>query len=164
MVNNNQVFNIELVPDSIREIERIVDLICDQLFINDTYYGSILMALTEMFTLLMEENNSQPFKIEYSTDYQQLHLSIYPVDSRISSGFNENIGITNLQKNDTLKSIFLIKSLVDSVTLSDPTTVNMGFDISALHNKIYNQRSMLLNMYFNVKQGEVKVDKQDDQL
>jgi len=47
MVNNNQVFEIELVPSSIREIERLVDLICDQLFINDTYYGSILMAVTE---------------------------------------------------------------------------------------------------------------------
>lgn len=164
MVNNNQVFEIELVPASIREIERIVDLICDQLFINDTYYGSILMALTEMFTLLIDEGNSQPFKIEYSTDYQQLQLSIFPIDSRISKGFEDEIDISKLQEDDSHKSIFLIKSLVDSVTVIDTSIVNMGFDISALHNKVYNHRSMLLNMYFNVNQGEVKVNKQDDQL
>lgn len=162
MVNNNQVFEIELVPSSIREIERIVDLICDQLFINDTYYGSILMALTEMFTLLLDNNNSKPFKIEYSTDYQQLKLSVFPVDAIISSGFEEEIAITKLQESDSLRSVFLIKSLVDSIDVLDTHTVNMGFDISALHNKVYNHRSTLLNMYFNVKQSEVKVDKQDD--
>jgi len=117
-----------------------------------------------MFTLLLEGKNSQPFKIEYSTDYQILQLSIYPVDTKISSDFEDEIDISKLQDSDSLKSIFLIKSLADSITVVDTSIVNMGFDISALHNKVYNKRAMLLNMYFNVKQGEVKVKNQDDQL
>jgi len=49
MVSNDQFLEVELVPSEIRKIEHFVDDICDQLFINDTYYGNILMSITELF-------------------------------------------------------------------------------------------------------------------
>ena len=44
MVSNDQSFEFELNPNTLREIEHFSDLICDQLFINETYYGNILMS------------------------------------------------------------------------------------------------------------------------
>ena len=52
MVANDQSLTLTLVPKEIRKIEHFVDDICDQLFINDTYYGNILMSITELFNTL----------------------------------------------------------------------------------------------------------------
>jgi len=163
MINNNQVFAIELQPASIREIERIVDLICDQLFINDTYYGSILMALTEVFGLLLKEQQSDTFNVEYKTDYQTLTISIYPVDKSIIARFEMQVSIDSLQKTDDQNGIFLIKSLVDELTISEDNIVQLNFDISALHNEVYKQRVIQMNKFFKVNQGQ-KVIKDNDKL
>lgn len=163
MINNNQSFAIEIKPDSIRELERIVDLICDQLFINDTYYGSILMALTEVFDLLLKEQNSETFNVEYKTDYQTLTISIYPIDKSIIARFELPVNIDSLQETDGQTAMFLIKSLVDELIITEDNVVQLNFDISALHDKIYKQRLSLLNNYFNVNQ-ELKLSKNNDKL
>jgi hypothetical protein len=163
MINNNQSFVIELQPGSIREIERIVDLICDQLFINDTYYGSILMALTETFDLLLKEQHSESFNIEYKTDYQTLTISIYPVDKPIIAHFQLQVNIDSLTDEDEQTGIFLIKSLVDELIITEENIIQLNFDISALHSKIYQERRALLNKYFNVHQN-LKVSKGNDKL
>jgi hypothetical protein len=163
MINNNQSFAVELQSGSIREIERITDLICDQLFINDTYYGSILMALTEVFDLLLKEQDSESFNVEYETDYQNLTISIYPVDKQITARFKLRVDIDSLQDLEEEKGIFLIKSLADELMITDENTICLNFDISALHNKIYQERAALLSNYFNVNQQQ-KISKNNDQL
>ena len=163
MISNNQVFAIELKPASIREIERIVDLICDQLFINDTYYGSILMALTEVFGLLLKEQSSESFNVEYKTDYQILTISIYPIDKSIIARFEMEVSIDSLQNKDEQTGIFLIKSLVDELKITEDNIVQLNFDISALHNEIYQQRIILLHKFFNANK-DVEVSKDNDKL
>lgn len=163
MISNNQAFEIKLQPASIREIERIVDLICDQLFINDAYYGSILISLTEVFNLLLDEQVSESFNVEYKTDYQVLTFSIYPVNKRIIARFDLEVSIDSLKDKDEQTGIFLIKSLVDELTITEDNIVQLNFDISALHNYIYNERVIHLNNYFNVKK-ELKVSKDNDKL
>ena len=163
MINNNQTFAIEIKPASIREVERIVDLICDQLFINDTYYGSILMALTEVFDLLLKEQNSETFNVEYQTDYKTLTISIYPVDKQIIARFELPVNINSLQETDEETGIFLIKSLVDELMITEDNIIQLDFDISALHNEIYKQRLIHLNNYFKVNQV-LKVSKNNDSL
>ncbi len=163
MVNNNQSFSIKLEADSIRRIEQIVDLVCDQLFINDTYYGSILTALTELFEIMLKRQKSETFKIEYNTDYQKLTLRIYPVDHKIASNFEDEFSIDMLLDEEPQTSIFLIKSLVDSLHVEDKEIIQLSFDISALHNKIYEQRATQLKDYFKVKEDS-KVNENNDQL
>ncbi len=163
MVNNNQSFSIKLEADSIRRIEQIVDLVCDQLFINDTYYGSILTALTELFEIMLKKQKSETFKIEYNTDYQKLTLRIYPVDHKIASNFEDEFSIDMLLDEEPQTSIFLIKSLVDSLHVEDKEIIQLSFDISALHNKIYEQRATQLKDYFKVKEDS-KVNENNDQL
>ncbi|RLD45557.1 MAG: hypothetical protein DRI89_00620 [Bacteroidetes bacterium] len=163
MVKNNQSFSIKLEADSIRRIEQIVDLVCDQLFINDTYYGSILTALTELFEIMLIRQKSETFKIEYNTDYQKLTFRIYPVDHKIASNFEDEFSIDMLLDEEPQTSIFLIKSLVDSLHVEDKEIIQLSFDISALHNKIYEQRATQLKDYFKVKEDS-KVNENNDQL
>lgn len=163
MVKNNQSFTIKLEPASIREIERLVDLVCDQLFINDTYYGSILISLTEMFSLLLKEQETETFKIKYNTDYQEINFEFTPITSQIITEFESEIRIDSLHEEGMQTSIFLINSLVDSITVVDNNGINFSFDISALHNKIYKDRVKQLDKFFDVEK-KLKVKKDDDQL
>ncbi len=163
MVNNNQSFTIKLEPVSVRRVEQIVDLVCDQLFINETYYGSILIASTEMFELLLNNKHSETFQIEYNTDYQELTISFYPVHEDLIAKIEQQISIDTLKEGSDETKIFLLKSLVDGLNTSDAEIVHLGFDIGALHNKVYQQRVDQLNKYFKVDLN-LKVTKDNDQL
>jgi hypothetical protein len=81
MLMNDQSLEVALEPQSIIKIERFVDTVCDQLLINDTYYGSILMAVTEMFSICLEKSESNILSIQYSTDYQTLKINFQPIDT-----------------------------------------------------------------------------------
>ncbi len=163
MVDNNQSLTIQLKPGSIRDIERFADMVCDQLFINDTYYGTILMALTETFSLLLEHQDSESFKIEYNTDYQSLNIKIYPVSGKIYEQFAQHAKTIELKDSQGFKEIFLIKSLVDGVNLEGGDVVLLSFDISAMHDEVYEKRKAQLKDYFNVN-TEIKIKNTDDQL
>ena len=94
MMNNYQSVSIKLQPESIRSIESFVDTICDQLFINDTYYGNILMSLTELFNyLLSDDNDNDTMNITYHSDYKTIAISFYPVDIQIITSLTKTINI-----------------------------------------------------------------------
>lgn len=162
MVNNNQSVSIKLQPNSIRDIESFVDTICDQLFINDTYYGNILMSLTELFNYLHINNQKEDINITYNSDYKDIVMSFQPIDYQLIKRFSVTINVDEilLQNND--ETIFLIQSLVDNITIKNEDTLSFEFDISALHNEIYNQRAATLKKYFNKQAISLKVQKEND--
>lgn len=161
MVSNNQSVSIKLKPESIRDIEIFVDTICDQLFINDTYYGNILMALTELFNYVLVNEHNDNINITYNSDYKSITISFQPVDLQIITSITKAIDIDEIIHQDSDKNIFLIHSLVDNITKSDEDTLSFEFDISALHNEIYNKRAAILKKYFS-KQTSEKVQKEND--
>ena len=114
-------------------------------------------------SLLLKEQDSESFNVEYETDYQNLTISIYPVDKQITARFKLRVDIDSLQDLEEEKGIFLIKSLADELMITDENTICLNFDISALHNKIYQERAALLSNYFNVNQQQ-KISKNNDQL
>lgn len=162
MVNNNQSVSIDLVPERIREIEHFVDTVCDQLFINETYYGNILMSITELFNYLVENSNSNSINIRYNSDYEQVSFSFQPVDNQSVNKLSSKVGFDQILENDDDKHLFLIHSLVDKINLIDHETLSLDFDISALHNEIYQHRSTLLKNYFSVKSVAEKVNNHND--
>ena len=143
MVNNDQTVTVKLIPENIREIEAFVDRVCDQLFINDTYYGNILMSLTEMFNYLLGHNSVKKLEITYNSNY-------------------EKIDIDNVVDEENHKNLFLIHSLVDTVHVSENEILSLEFDISALHNEIYQSRKSLLKDYFSKQEVGEKVKQQND--
>lgn len=161
MVNNNQSVCVKLQPESIRDIEVFVDTICDQLFINDTYYGNILMAITELFNYLLENKHSDSLNITYNSDYKNIEVSFQPVDYQAGNKLSTPVDFDKIIHQDNDKNVFLIHSLVDNISQVNKDTLSLEFDISALHNEIYNKRSALLTKYFT-KQISEKVHKEND--
>ncbi len=162
MVNNNQSVTIDLKHDSIRDIENFVDTVCDQLFINDTYYGNILMSVTELFNYLVENNNSNSINITYNSDYDKINISFHPVDNQIINKVSRQVDFQEMINSDEDKNLFLIHSLVDQLEFSNNNNLSLEFDISALHNEIYKHRSALLKKYFSKQVTVEKVKNQND--
>ena len=162
MVSNDQFLEVELVPSKIRKIEHFVDDICDQLFINDTYYGNILMSITELFNALCEKSRGEILNITYNTDYKKVTISAQPIDSEIINIIESDIDLDNILEGKFNKNIFLIKSLVDQYEIKEDALI-LNFDISALHNEIYKKRAGQLQNYLK-KEDVKKKQKSSDNL
>lgn len=161
MVNNNQSITIQLSKQNIRQIESLVDSICDQLFVNDTYYGNILVSVSELFNLLCENNEGSSISITYFSDYKNMTIAFQPIDTQLINLFSSEVDLENLDNQENNTTIFLIKSLVDKFNCNDDS-INLKFDISALHNDIYNKRKSILKEYFNISKVQEKVNIQND--
>ena len=153
MVANDQSLELTLLPGEIRKIEHFVDDICDQLFINDTYYGNILMSITELFNTLCEKTPGENLRITYNTDYKQIRIISQPIDNEIINVIESDIDLDNIMEGRFNKNIYLIKSLVDKYEIKEDALI-LNFDISALHNEIYKKRADQLQSY--LKKEEVK--------
>ncbi len=162
MVVNNQSITIDLKPDNIRDIELFVDTVCDQLFINDTYYGNILMSVTELFNYLVENNQKESINITYNSNYENINISFHSVDNQLVAYLSEDVDFDKLIHQDSNKNLFLIRSLVDKIHNVNEDTISLEFDISALHNKIYQKRYTLLKNYFSKHSVKEKVNNHND--
>jgi hypothetical protein len=163
MVTNDQSIEVPLALQSAREIEHFVDTICDQLFINDAYYGNILISVTTFFEELLRKPASKSVILTYHTDHQSVRVSFQPVDNQFvkllekKGESSEDIG------NESDRLNFLLHTLVDHVEFDDSDKVTLEFDISALHNRVFEHRQNQLSAYFN-HTIEEQVKKKDDQL
>jgi hypothetical protein len=162
MVANDQSLELTLVRREIRKIEHFVDDICDQLFINDTYYGNILMSITELFNTLCEKSPGKTLNIIYNTDYKQIKISTQPIDKEIVKVIESDIDLDNIMDGPYSRNIFLIKSLVDAYEIEEDALI-LNFDIGALHNEIYKKRADQLQSYFK-KEDVKKKQKSGDKL
>lgn len=157
MLKNDQSVEIATTEDPINQIERFADRICDQLFINDTYYGNLLITLTEMMNLISSAYQTDSVKVFYNTDYQKLKLKFQPIEPELVKLFNREIGLENIIDNEANRSIFLINKLSDGIEASEADEITIVFDISALHKEIYDDRSNKLLAYLSAyKKHKVK--------
>ena len=148
MEHNEKKFVFDLKSDSFSKLESFVDYICDQLLINETYSGNILVSLTELFNIAKESAIENIINILYTTDYQNINLIVKPIENQIVTRLKEKIKLEDTEFGSVNKSMFLITSLVDRIDFVDDQTINMSFDISAIHNKVYNHRQSTLHSYF----------------
>lgn len=160
MLKSNQAFEVSLEPQGIKEIEKFTDIVCDSLYINDTYYGNILMALTNAYELCMETRSGQSIKLSYNTDYQAVTINIQPFDLELLSSFEDKIDLTKTVDEDRLSKVFLIQSLSDNVSV-DEQSLKIQFDISAMHNAIYEERMKHLSSYLAKPEQKVSQKEND---
>ena len=159
----DQSHEVDLAPQSIGQIEQFADTLCDQLFINDTYYGSILMSLTELFSICLEKNNSETLSYYYTTNYQTVNIVVQQVDNEIVNCFSQQGGLDFDDEMTMEKGVYLISSLTDSIQIISEDSIEMTFDISAIHNKAYKHRSETLSAYFS-SMHKKSVSKKNDSL
>lgn len=160
MLSSEQVFEVRLEPQSIKDIERFTDIVCDSLYINDTYYGNILMALTNAFELCLESDKGKTIELSYSTDYQTVTINIKPIDSEIVTVFKKPIDVETTADDDLFRKIFLIQSLTDDTSIEENTLL-VKFNIGAMHNTIYEERMKHLSSYLTRPEKRVSQKEND---
>ena len=158
----DKTYSFNLKKDNIHKIEYFVDFICDQLLINETYSGNLLMVMTEFINLTNEVSINKKINISYSTDYKNIKITIKNIDNQIIKLFNSKIGLSDIEENSINKSLYLIRTLTDCVETNEVNELNLTFDISAVHDKVYFHRQNTLNAYFN--QSRLTLIKSDDSI
>ena len=163
MVTNDQSIEVPLQPQSTRDIEQFVDTICDQLLINDAYYGNILISVTTFFEELVKKQKRSKVLITYNTDHQIVRISFQPIENqfvKLIERHGEEIEDIDIEID---KLDFLLHTLVDHIEFDNSDKITLEFDISALHNKVFKHRQTQLNAYFN-HTIEEQVKKSNDTL
>ena len=147
MTEIDQTIEVSIKPQSLRIIEKFVDNLCDKLLINETYYGNILMGMTETFELCLN-SKKKALKISYKTDYQTVTIILQPIDNKVLTLLKENPKLEDIEENKMLRQSFLINSLTESIEVIDDNELRLVFDISAMHNKVSKFRQKKLDDYF----------------
>lgn len=148
MTEIDQVVKVSIKPESLREIEKFVDKLCDQLLINETYYGNILMGMTETFSLCLNTKKKTNLNISYKTDYQTVIIILQPVDNKVLDALKKNPELEDIEGDEMLKQSFLVNSLTEKIEVLDNNELHLVFDISAMHDKISKVRQKKLDDYF----------------
>jgi len=155
MATKKQEFLIETVdPKSITQIESFVDRLFSQFQINETYYGNILMSLTEFVSLISTYQEGIGVKLTYKPGYQQVKIKIQPVSDQLIVLLDKKVDLKNVLDNEENKKIYIIKKLVDDIVLKNNNAVNFIFDVGALHNEIFEERKNKLQSFFKIKSGQ----------
>ncbi len=145
-------FSRTIDPKSITQIEQFVDELFSQFQISETYYGNILMSLTEFISLIPSYQDGIGVKLTYRPGYQQVKLSVQPVsDELILLLDKKKIDLVNVLDNEENKKIYIIKKLVDEIVLKDDNVVTFIFDVGALHNEVFEDRKNKLQNFFRSK-------------
>lgn len=149
--------------DNIHLVEKFVDAICDEYNINNSYFGNIVIALTEAATNAIVHGNKQDSDktVTITFDPKPAGLSFIIKDN--GDGFNFNnipdpTDVENKTKSEEGRGIFLIKSLADEVIFNDTgNSVELIFNISSINKELALDRISKLKSYSKTKKtGDTK--------
>ncbi len=146
---------------SIHDIEKFTEGLCDQLFVNETYFGNILMTLSELYNLVRSQGGENRIDISYNTDFLLLNIIIKGIDQILLDELSYKIALDDLDNTQLDERVFLIQTLSDNISIVEEKTLELSFDISAIHHKIYRERAQLLHEYFK-KRSNIKVVSDND--
>jgi len=153
--------SLESRPENISSIERFVEEICDYYNINDTYFGNILIALTEAFqNALIHGNKNDPSKtINVVFESKPKGLSFTVTDE--GAGFDPDTVPDPLDLDVDVelekgRGVFLMRSLSDKLIVTDNgRSIEMFFRISGIGHEAMKKRISHFNEYFQTKKQKV---------
>ena len=128
--------------EGLRQIELYMDSLCENLFINETYYGNLIISLNALNEWLFELGQKSFIKLSYSTDHKHLSMVVEGLENQTYTNITD---LKHLNNNDI--TLELLNQLCDSVLIENNNIV-LDFEIGALHNSIYRTRVNLLRKYF----------------
>lgn len=142
--------------NEIHEVEKFVENICDYYNINNSYFGNIIVAVTEAVeNAIFHGNKSDPQKKVTLTLEPNKKGIVFIVEDE-GDGFNHNLipDPTDIKNQDKKGSgIFLIKNLTDEVKfLSKGRKIILQFNITSISREVYANRMKNINQYFNVNE------------
>lgn len=128
--------------EAIRKIEYFMDNLCENIFLNDTYYGNLLISLNTLNDWLFNKQYDSDVCVTYKTDYKQIRFIVEVVENQANTDASI---FKKLDVNDITFEI--LNQLCNSINVINEQIV-LEFEIGALHNSIYKSRVNLLNAYF----------------
>jgi serine/threonine-protein kinase RsbW len=141
--------------ESLGEVEKFVDEICEAYCITNSYYGNILMAILEAAkNAIVHGNKNKPektVKICFKSIPDGLCFKI----TDQGNGFDFRNIKDPIEAEDSLlenmgKGIFLIRSLADHVSYnSKGNVVEIVFNISSINQETTLNRISQVHQYFN---------------
>jgi serine/threonine-protein kinase RsbW len=149
------------IPENIHQVEKFVEDICDEYNINNTYFGNILVALTEAVeNAMVHGNKNNPVKnVEITFVSKPEGLSFTIKDEGDGFDINQIPDPTDLNIDPEEvkgRGIFLIKSLADEVKfLTNGKSVEILFKISSINNEMAVDRINQLKSYSGTKETSI---------
>ncbi len=142
----------------IPEVERFVEDICDYYNLNDSYFGNILIAVTEAVENAIIHGNQQDKKkqVLIQFDFSQKGIGFTIEDEGTGFDFQSIPDATDTQNNPDKKGtgIYLIKVLADEVHfLENGRKVQLQFNITSINKEIFINRKKHIDDYFKVKKN-----------
>lgn len=145
------------------QVERFVEEISDEYYLNDNYYGNILIAVTEAYkNAVIHGNKLNPEKavhLLFDTVSEGIKISVF--DQGEGFNFKDYLDKEKLLTKEELKNkgILLMLTLADEVEYKNKgRVVEMLFRINGLDENITERRGHLLKGYFSPEE-KVKTEK-----
>ena len=160
-MGRKEKLTLESRPENISLVERFVEEICDYYNINDTYFGNILISLTEAFNnALTHGNNNDPGrKINVVFESKPKGLSFTISDE--GAGYDprdvpDPLDLDIDPSTESGRGLFLIHTLCDKTEIYDSgSTIEMFFRISGIGHEAMKKRITHFNEYFQTKKHKV---------
>jgi hypothetical protein len=160
----NRYLRLIIGKDHIQQIEKFVELICDDYHIYDEYYANIIASNTMLAEYICEISNDINHRVDirFIADKRGLRFVFYLGDLFLDFAKyfekSDTYDITNHHDNDeNLQKIIVIKLLSDSISIDQESEkVELIFRISGVNEMLTNQRIELLNKYFNMVEAEIR--------
>lgn len=140
----------------IHEVEKFVEDICDYYNINNSYFGNIIVAITEAVENAIQHGNKNDAAKRVSILFDSTKNGISFTIEDEGTGFDLSIipDPTNidfkLEKKGT--GIFLMKTLADEVCVSENgRKIKLIFNISSINQEVYITRKKYVDEYLKNK-------------
>lgn len=131
-----QSLKIKSASENITEVEQLIDLVCEELKVNESNYGNILVAITEAVNNAMQHGNKgDKNKFIDITCNPVSNDKIEFVIKDEGTGFDYNslpdpTAPENIEK-ESGRGIFLMKNLADEISFDDNgRAVKLTFNLS----------------------------------
>ncbi len=142
----------------IHEVEKFIENICDYYNINNSYFGNIIVAVSEAVENSIIHGNKQDSSKTIHICFEANKKGIVFTIEDEGEGFDfENIpDPTDVQNNAEKKGtgIFLIKTLTDeALFLNKGRKVQLQFNITSINREVFSRRMKYVDEYFHVKKN-----------
>ena len=138
MRQEQKTLKLKSVPESINQIERLIEEICEDYNLNHNYLGCITVALTEAFTNALEHGNKRNSEKIIDMNFQKTSSGLYFNVKDEGEGFDyqkiPDVKDDGKEKSFPGRGIFLIKTLADDVNfIGKGNEIEIGFKISSIN-------------------------------
>ena len=161
MKKEHKTLRLKSVPESMRQLEILVEEVCDANNLNHTYLGCISVSTAEAFqNALTHGNQNDPDKI-ILVDYQKTATGVSFTITDQGDGFDHqsipDVKDDGKEKTFPGRGLFLIKSLSDSLTFNEKgNEIGIGFKTAGIDIETSIDRAEKFKVY---KDSTQKIEK-----